>query len=176
MSAPFWGPDFDELTSRPTRRSPRSLLDELDRLRGGLQLIASENFTSPAVLAALGSTLSNKYAEGYPGRRYYGGCEVVDRAEEIGIARAKELFGAEHANLQPHSGASANLAAYAALLSPGDTVLAMSLPHGGHLTHGSKVNFSGKWFNTVARTGCARTPSSSTTTRCARSRSSTAPR
>jgi glycine hydroxymethyltransferase len=97
----------------------------------------------------LGSTLSNKYAEGYPGKRYYGGCEVVDRAEEIGIARAKELFGAEHANLQPHSGASANLAAYAALLAPGDTVLAMSLPHGGHLTHGSKVNFSGKWFNTV---------------------------
>jgi glycine hydroxymethyltransferase len=101
------------------------------------------------VLAALGSTLSNKYAEGYPGKRYYGGCEVVDRAEEIGIARAKELLGAEHANLQSHSGASANLAAYAALLTPGDTVLAMSLPHGGHLTHGSKVNFSGKWFNTV---------------------------
>jgi glycine hydroxymethyltransferase len=126
------------------------VLDELDRLRSGLQLIASENFTSPAVLAALGSTLSNKYAEGYPGKRYYGGCEVVDRAEEIGIARAKELFGAEHANLQPHSGASANLAAYAALLSPGDTVLAMSLPHGGHLTHGSKVNFSGKWFNNVS--------------------------
>ena len=117
------------------------------RLRGGLQLIASENLTSPAVLAALGSTLSNKYAEGYPGRRYYGGCAEVDRAEELGIARAKELFGAEHANLQPHSGASANLAAYAAFTVPGDTVLAMSLPHGGHLTHGSKVNFSGKWFD-----------------------------
>jgi glycine hydroxymethyltransferase len=102
------------------------------------------------VLAALGSTLSNKYAEGYPGRRYYGGCQVVDRAEELGIARAKELFGAEHANLQPHSGAQANFAVYAALLSPGDTVLAMSLPHGGHLTHGSKVNFSGKWFDVVA--------------------------
>ena len=102
------------------------------------------------MLAALGSTLSNKYAEGYPGRRYYGGCQVVDQAEEIGIARAKELFGAEHANLQPHSGASANLAAYAAICKPGDTVLAMSLPHGGHLTHGSKVNFSGKWFNTVS--------------------------
>ncbi|HVB26948.1 MAG TPA: serine hydroxymethyltransferase, partial [Mycobacteriales bacterium] len=113
-------------------------------------LIASENFTSPAVLAALGSTLSNKYAEGYPGKRYYGGCAEVDRAEEIGLARARDLFGADHANLQPHSGASANLAAYAALLDPGDTVLAMSLPHGGHLTHGSKVNFSGKWFNTVA--------------------------
>jgi glycine hydroxymethyltransferase len=125
------------------------VLDELDRLRGGLQLIASENLTSPAVLAALGSTLSNKYAEGYPGRRYYGGCEVVDRAETIGIERAKALFGAEHANLQPHSGASANLAVYGAFLQPHDTVLAMSLPHGGHLTHGSKVSFSGKWFNPV---------------------------
>src|SRR5881227_1837126 len=145
----FWGPDFDALQQQDPDIAG-VVLDELDRLRGGLQLIASENLTSPAVLAALGSTLSNKYAEGYPGRRYYGGCEVVDRAEEIGIARAKELFGAEHANLQPHSGASANLAAYAALLAPGDTVLAMSLPHGGHLTHGSKVNFSGKWFNTVA--------------------------
>jgi len=149
VSAPFWGPDFDELTQTDPEIA-EVLLDELARLRGGLQLIASENFTSPAVIAALGSTLTNKYAEGYPGRRYYGGCEVVDRAEEIGIARAKQLFGAEHANLQPHSGASANLAAYAALLAPGDTVLAMSLPHGGHLTHGSKVNFSGKWFNTVA--------------------------
>ncbi|MDQ3578823.1 MAG: serine hydroxymethyltransferase, partial [Actinomycetota bacterium] len=101
----------------------------------------------PAVLAALGSTLSNKYAEGYPGRRYYGGCAEVDKAEEIGIARAKELFGAEHANLQPHSGASANLAAYGAFMSPGDTLLGMALPHGGHLTHGTKVSFSGKWFN-----------------------------
>jgi glycine hydroxymethyltransferase len=148
-SRPFWGPDFGELTAVDPDIAA-VVTDELDRLRDGLQLIASENFTSPAVLAALGSTLSNKYAEGYPGKRYYGGCEVVDRAEEIGIARAKELFGAEHANLQPHSGASANLATYAALLAPGDTVLAMSLPHGGHLTHGSKVNFSGKWFNTVA--------------------------
>jgi glycine hydroxymethyltransferase len=147
-STPFWGPDFDALTATDPEIAD-VVLDELDRLRGGLQLIASENFTSPAVLAALGSTLSNKYAEGYPGKRYYGGCEVVDRAELIGIARAKELLGAEHANLQSHSGASANLAAYAALLTPGDTVLAMSLPHGGHLTHGSKVNFSGKWFNTV---------------------------
>jgi glycine hydroxymethyltransferase len=145
---PFWGPDFDALRATDPDIAD-VVLDELDRLRGGLQLIASENFTSPAVLAALGSTLSNKYAEGYPGKRYYGGCEVVDRAEEIGIARAKELLGAEHANLQSHSGASANLAAYAALLTPGDTVLAMSLPHGGHLTHGSKVNFSGKWFNTI---------------------------
>src|SRR5947208_13138806 len=147
-STPFWGPDFNALQAEDPEIAS-VVLDELDRLRSGLQLIASENFTSPAVLAALGSTLSNKYAEGYPGRRYYGGCEVVDRAEEIGIARAKELFGAQHVNLQPHSGASANRAAYAALCEPGDTVLAMSLPHGGHLTHGSKVNFSGKWFSIV---------------------------
>ena len=146
MADVFWGPDFAALQAQDPDIAA-VIVDELDRLRGGLQLIASENFTSPAVLAALGSTLSNKYAEGYPGRRYYGGCEVVDRAEEIGIDRAKELFGAAHANLQPHSGASANLAAYAALCEPGDTVLAMSLPHGGHLTHGSKVNFSGKWFS-----------------------------
>jgi len=145
---PFWGPDFNALQAEDPDIAG-VVLDELDRLRSGLQLIASENFTSPAVLAALGSTLSNKYAEGYPAKRYYGGCEVVDRAEEIGIARAKELFGAAHANLQSHSGASANLAAYAALCEPGDTVLAMSLPHGGHLTHGSKVNFSGKWFSIV---------------------------
>jgi glycine hydroxymethyltransferase len=148
MADTFWGPDFAALQAEDPEIAA-VVVDELDRLRDGLQLIASENFTSPAVLAALGSTLSNKYAEGYPGRRYYGGCEVVDRAEEIGIARAKELFGCEHANLQPHSGASANLAAYAALCEPGDTVLAMSLPHGGHLTHGSKVNFSGKWFSIV---------------------------
>jgi glycine hydroxymethyltransferase len=148
-AVPFWGPDFSALQSEDPEIAS-VVLDELDRLRGGLQLIASENLTSPAVLAALGSTLSNKYAEGYPGRRYYGGCAEVDRAEELGIARAKELFAAEHANLQPHSGASANLAAYAAFTVPGDTVLAMSLPHGGHLTHGSKVNFSGKWFNVVS--------------------------
>ncbi len=148
MSTPYWGPDFDALAAfDPDIASV--VTDELDRLRSGIQLIASENFTSPAVLAALGSTLSNKYAEGYPGRRYYGGCEVVDRAEEIGIARAKELFGAEHANLQPHSGANANLAVYGAFLQPGDTFLAMALPHGGHLTHGAKVSFSGKWFNAV---------------------------
>jgi len=149
MSTPFWGPDFDALQAEDPDIAG-VVLGELERLRGGLQLIASENFTSPAVLAALGSTLSNKYAEGYPGRRYYGGCQQVDIAEEIGIARAKELFGADHANVQPHSGASANLAAYAAICQPGDTVLAMSLPHGGHLTHGSKVNFSGKWFHTVS--------------------------
>jgi glycine hydroxymethyltransferase len=144
----FWGPSFDELQQTDPEIAG-VVLDELARLRSGLQLIASENFTSPAVLAALGSTLSNKYAEGYPGKRYYGGCEVVDRAETIGIERAKELFGADHANLQPHSGASANIAVYGAFLQPGDTVLAMSLPHGGHLTHGTKVSFSGKWFNAV---------------------------
>jgi glycine hydroxymethyltransferase len=147
--APFWGPDFTALQAEDPEIAA-VVLGELDRLRGGLQLIASENLTSPAVLAALGSTLSNKYAEGYPGRRYYGGCAEVDKAEELGIARAKELFAAEHANLQPHSGASANMAAYAAFTVPGDTVLAMSLPHGGHLTHGSKVNFSGKWFDIVS--------------------------
>jgi glycine hydroxymethyltransferase len=148
MSDEYWGPDFEAL-QKVDPEIAGVVLDELDRLRGGLQLIASENFTSSAVLAALGSTLSNKYAEGYPHKRYYGGCEVVDRAEEIGIARAKALFGADHANLQPHSGASANLAVYGAFLQPGDTLLAMSLPHGGHLTHGTKVSFSGKWFNAV---------------------------
>ena len=149
MTSTFWGPDFDALKAvDPTLAD--ILLRELERLRGGLQLIASENFTSPAVLAALGSTLSNKYAEGYPGKRYYGGCEVVDEAERIGIDRAKALFGADHANLQPHSGASANIAVYGAFMNPGDTVLAMALPHGGHLTHGTKVSFSGKWFNAVA--------------------------
>ncbi len=146
---PFWGPDFGALMAEDPEIAD-VILAELDRARGGLQLIASENFTSPAVLAALGSTLSNKYAEGYPGKRYYGGCAEVDRAELIGIERAKELFGAEHANLQPHSGASANIAAYGAFVKPGETVLAMSLPHGGHLTHGSKVNFSGKWFDIVS--------------------------
>ncbi|MER7007456.1 serine hydroxymethyltransferase [Dactylosporangium sp. NPDC000555] len=148
MGDTYWGPDFDALQATDPEIAD-VVLAELRRLRAGLQLIASENLTSPAVLAVLGSTLTNKYAEGYPGRRYYGGCAEVDRAESLGIERAKSLFGAEHANLQPHSGASANLAAYAALLMPGDTVLAMELPHGGHLTHGSKVNFSGKWFNTV---------------------------
>ena len=147
----FWGPDYDALRAVDPEIA-QVVDDELDRLRGGLQLIASENLTSPAVLAALGSTFSNKYSEGYPGRRYYGGCEVVDRAEEIGIERAKTLFGAEHANLQPHSGANANLAVYAAFCRPGDKVLAMSLPHGGHLTHGAKVSFSGKWFEPVPYT------------------------
>ncbi|MDT7703884.1 MAG: glycine hydroxymethyltransferase [Pseudonocardiales bacterium] len=148
---PFWGPDFGALQGEDPEIAG-VVLGELERLRGGLQLIASENLTSPAVLAALGSTLSNKYAEGYPGRRYYGGCQVVDQAEEIGNARTKALFGAEHVNLQPHSGASANLAAYAAFARPGDTVLAMDLKQGGHLTHGSKVNFSGLWFHAVSYT------------------------
>ena len=147
-ATPLWGPDFAALESVDPDIA-RILLAERDRLNDGLQLIASENFTSPAVLAALGSTLSNKYAEGYPGRRYYGGCAVVDEAELLGIERAKALFGADHANLQPHSGASANLAVYGAFLKPGDKILAMSLPHGGHLTHGTKVSFSGKWFDAV---------------------------
>ncbi len=145
----FYGPDF-ELLSKQDPDIAAVVLSELKRQQQSLQLIASENFTSRAVLATLGSTLSNKYAEGYPGKRYYGGCEEVDKAEIIAIDRAKELFGADHANVQPHSGASANVAVYQAFTKPGDTVLAMSLPHGGHLTHGSKVNFSGKWFNVVS--------------------------
>jgi len=149
MSETFYGPDFT-LLSKQDPDIAAVLLSELKRQQTNLQLIASENFTSRAVLAALGSTLSNKYAEGYPGKRYYGGCEEVDKAEIIAIERAKSLFGAEHANVQPHSGASANIAVYQAFTKPGDTVLAMSLPHGGHLTHGSKVNFSGKWFNIVS--------------------------
>ena len=149
MSNTFYGPDFELLTQQDPDIAA-VLLSELKRQQTNLQLIASENFTSRAVLAALGSTLSNKYAEGYPGKRYYGGCEEVDKAESIAIDRAKALFGAEHANVQPHSGASANVAVYQAFTKPGDTVLAMSLPHGGHLTHGSKVNFSGKWFNIVS--------------------------
>ena len=145
----FYGPDF-ELLSKQDPDIAGVVLSELKRQQQSLQLIASENFTSRAVLATLGSTLSNKYAEGYPGKRYYGGCEEVDKAEIIAIDRAKELFGADHANVQPHSGASANVAVYQAFTKPGDTILAMSLPHGGHLTHGSKVNFSGKWFNAVS--------------------------
>ena len=115
-----------------------------------IELIASENYASPAVLAAQGSQLTNKYAEGYPGRRYYGGCENVDVAEQLAIDRAKKLFSADWANVQPHSGAQANQAVFFAALKPGDTILGMSLPHGGHLTHGSPVNFSGKWFNVVS--------------------------
>ncbi|WP_432035778.1 serine hydroxymethyltransferase [Streptomyces cucumeris] len=143
-----WGPDFDAL-ARQDPELAGIILSELDRVSSGLQLIAAENFTSPAVLAALASPLANKYAEGYPGARHHGGCELVDIAERVAQDRAKALFGAEHANVQPHSGSSAVLAAYAALLRPGDTVLAMALPHGGHLTHGSPANFSGRWFDFV---------------------------
>ena len=125
------------------------IAEELERQNRNIELIASENCVSEAVMAAMGSPLTNKYAEGYPGKRYYGGCEVVDKAEALAIERAKELFGAEHANVQPHSGASANLAVFFAVLKPGDTVLSMNLSHGGHLSHGSPVNISGTYFNIV---------------------------
>ena len=123
--------------------------NERTRQEEHIELIASENYTSPRVMEAQGSELTNKYAEGYPGKRYYGGCEFVDIAEQLAIDRVKELFGADYANVQPHSGSQANAAVYMALLQPGETVLGMSLPHGGHLTHGSKVNFSGKIYNAV---------------------------
>jgi glycine hydroxymethyltransferase len=122
---------------------------ELERQRNGIELIASENFTWPSVLEAVGSVPTNKYAEGYPGKRYYGGCEVVDEIETLAIERAKDLFGAAHANVQPHAGAQANMAAYFALLQPGDTILSLRLDHGGHLTHGLKVNFSGRLYTIV---------------------------
>ncbi|MET7603240.1 serine hydroxymethyltransferase [Streptomyces avermitilis] len=142
------GADFEALR-RQDPELAEILIGELDRQSTTLQLIAAENFTSPAVLAALGSPLANKYAEGYPGARYHGGCEFVDVAERLAVDRATTLFGAAHANVQSHSGSSAVLAAYAALLRPGDTVLAMGLPFGGHLTHGSPANFSGRWFDFV---------------------------
>ena len=123
---------------------------ECARQQRGIELIASENFVSPAVMAAVGSVLTNKYAEGYPGKRYYGGCECVDVVENLAIERAKQLFGAQFANVQAHSGAQANTAVYFALLNPGDTVMGMNLAHGGHLTHGSPVNISGKYYNFVA--------------------------
>lgn len=137
----------------------KAMRDELNRQQQNIELIASENFVSPAVMAAMGSHLTNKYAEGYPSRRYYGGCEHVDVVESLAIERAKALFGADHANVQPHSGAQANTAVYFAMLKPGDTILGMSLAHGGHLTHGSPVNISGKYFNIVPygvddETGC----------------------
>ena len=137
MDERLWERDFEvaEAIACEERRQSRTI-----------ELIASENFTSPAVLAAVGSVLTNKYAEGYPGRRYYGGCECVDRVEELAIQRAKRLFGAPHVNVQPHSGAQANMAAFFAVLQPGDRILGMSLQHGGHLTHGAKVNLSGRWF------------------------------
>ncbi|MGH7476506.1 MAG: serine hydroxymethyltransferase [Longimicrobiales bacterium] len=140
---------FDEL--RMTDPQILEVLNrEAERQHEVLELIASENFTSPAVLQAMGSVLTNKYAEGYPGKRYYGGCEVVDVAERLALERCLELFGGEHANVQPHSGAQANMAAYFAVLEPGDTLLGMNLSHGGHLTHGSPVNFSGRLYRVVA--------------------------
>jgi glycine hydroxymethyltransferase len=126
-----------------------AMAKEMQRQQRNIELIASENLVSPAVLAAMGSVLTNKYAEGYPGRRYYGGCECVDIVENLAIERAKKLFGADHANVQPHSGAQANMAVYFALLETGDTILGMNLAHGGHLTHGSPVNFSGREYNFV---------------------------
>src|SRR6187401_367848 len=132
-----------------------AIRSERHRQNSGLELIASENFVSQAVLEAAGSVLTNKYAEGYPGKRYYGGCEFVDVAESLAIDRAKDLFGAEHANVQPHAGAQANMAAYFALLQPGDTILGLRLDHGGHLTHGLKVNFSGRLY-TIASYGVSR--------------------
>ena len=131
------------------------LTAELERQRGQIELIASENFTWPSVLEAVGSVPTNKYAEGYPGKRYYGGCEVVDEIEQLAIDRAKELFGAEHANVQPHAGAATNMAVYMAALQPGDTILSLRLDHGGHLTHGLKVNFSGRLY-TIAGYGVSR--------------------
>ena len=123
--------------------------EELGRQRHKIELIASENFVSPAVMEAMGTVLTNKYAEGYPGHRYYGGCEFVDKVEELARERACELFGAEHANVQPHCGANANLAAFFAFVQPGDTVMGMNLSEGGHLSHGSPVNISGKYFHFV---------------------------
>src|SRR5437867_10042191 len=140
-----------EALQRTDPEVARAVAGELERERTTIRLIASENYTSPAVLAALASTMNNKYAEGYPGRRYYGGCEFVDVSERLAIDRAKELFGAEHANVQPHAGAQANMAVYGAFIEPKseEKILGLVLPHGGHLTHGSPVNFSGKWFTFV---------------------------
>src|SRR5213075_1975250 len=133
----------------------RLIGEELERQRGQIELIASENFTWPAVLEAIGSVPTNKYAEGYPGRRYYGGCEVIDEIEQLAIDRAKDLFGAEHANVQPHAGAQTNMAVYASVMAPGETLMALALNQGGHLTHGHKVNFSGRLYN-VAHYGVSR--------------------
>lgn len=137
-------------TTNPDTEVSELIEREIERQTTGLQLIASENFTSPAVMAATGSVLTNKYSEGYPGKRYYGGNQIVDSIEQLAIDRVKELFGAEHANVQPHSGANANMCVYQALLEPGDTILGLSLDHGGHLTHGSPVNASGLLYNFVA--------------------------
>ncbi|MFL6028463.1 MAG: serine hydroxymethyltransferase, partial [Gaiellaceae bacterium] len=150
---------FEQLTTAGLDQIDPEIADllgrETERQRGQIELIASENFTWPSVLEAIGSTPTNKYAEGYPGKRYYGGCEVVDEIEQLAIDRAKELFGAEHANVQPHAGAQTNTAVYLAALQPGDTILSLELAHGGHLTHGLKVNFSGKLY-TIAHYGVSR--------------------
>ena len=148
MSNPGWA-DWAAV-EKVDPEAAEAILDEVHRQNTKIELIASENFSSPAVLAALGTPLTNKYAEGYPGRRYYGGCEHVDVVETLAIERAKALFGAEHANVQPHAGAQANVAAYFAFMEPGDTLLGMSLAHGGHLTHGFPVSFSGKVFRAVS--------------------------
>src|SRR5215471_3456829 len=144
---------FEQLTSEGLAEVDPEIAEllgrELDRQRRQIELIASENFTWPSVLEAVGSVPTNKYAEGYPGRRYYGGCEIVDEIEQTAIDRARSLFGAEHANVQPHAGAQTNMAVYAAVMEPGDTLLALRLDHGGHLTHGLKVNFSGRLYNVV---------------------------
>ena len=145
----------------------RAIANERSRQEDHVELIASENYASPRVLEAQGSVLTNKYAEGYPGKRYYGGCEYVDVVEQLAIDRAKKLFGADYANVQPHSGSQANAAGYFALVKPGDTILGMSLDHGGHLTHGAKVNFSGKFFN-AAQYGIRPTAARSTTTQVER--------
>ncbi|MDQ3751444.1 MAG: serine hydroxymethyltransferase [Actinomycetota bacterium] len=148
MSNPGWA-DWSAV-EKVDPELAEAVLGEVDRQNSKLEMIASENFSSPAVLAALGTPLTNKYAEGYPGRRYYGGCEFVDVAENLAIDRAKALFAAEHVNVQPHAGAQANVAAYFAVLEPGDTIMGMSLAHGGHLTHGSPVSFSGRLFRVAA--------------------------
>ena len=148
MSNPGWA-DWAAV-EKVDPEAAEAILAEVHRENSKIELIASENFSSPAVLAALGTPLTNKYAEGYPGKRYYGGCEYVDVVENLAIERAKELFGAEHVNVQPHAGASANAAAFFAFLQPGDTFMGMELAHGGHLTHGSRVNFTGKMFNIVS--------------------------
>src|ERR1700731_2100590 len=127
----------------------RAIQQEVERQHSGLELIASENFTSEAILEATGSVFTNKYAEGYPGKRYYGGCEFTDVVEELARTRAKQLFKAEYANVQPHAGSQANMAAYAAVLQPGDTILGLNLAHGGHLTHGHHLNFSGKTYKII---------------------------
>src|SRR5918992_577926 len=148
MSNPGWA-DWAAV-EKVDPEAAEAILAEVHRENTKIELIASENFSSTAVLAALGTPLTNKYAEGYPGRRYYGGCEFVDVAENLAIERAKALFGAEHVNVQPHAGAQANAAVYHALLEPGDRILGMKLDHGGHLTHGMKINFSGRLYDIVA--------------------------